>query len=181
MATLVGVPARWTAWHSVMPRAMPPATGGGPAAGSNLCRPELGVAAAGVAAGDSDPARSLAPEPTARSAGGAGSVVAGDGSAACAVAAAGTAQRPSALTMSSAPTGLWGPRLTPVVTGLAQSGFANMATGFENHPPSFCTRRISAEFLQPHTASAVAQASAIRKCAKSRDKAVDPADYLFVP
>jgi len=27
----------------------------------------------------------------------------------------------------------------------------------------------------------VAQASAIRKWAKSRDKAVDPADYLFVP
>src|SRR5215470_18842269 len=99
---------------------MPPATGGGPDAGSSLCMPGLGEAAAGVAAWSA----------------GAGSDAAG-ASDACAFVAAGMAQRPSALTMSSAPTGPCGPRLTLLVVGLAQSGFANILTGFENQPPSF--------------------------------------------
>src|ERR1700741_3894545 len=118
MATSFGVPARWTAWHSVMPRAIPPATGGGPDAGSSFGRAGLGEAAAAVAAWSA----------------GAGSGGAG-ASDACAFVPAGTAQRPSALTMSSAPTGPCGPRLTPAVVGFAQSGLAN--TGFENQPPSF--------------------------------------------
>src|SRR5262249_46056334 len=102
-----------------MPRAIPPATGGGPDAGSSLCKPGLGEAAAA-------PAWSA----------GAGSGAAG-ASDACAFVAAGKAQRPSALTMSSAPTGPCGPRLTLSVVGLAQSGLANIFTGFENQPPSF--------------------------------------------
>src|SRR6476646_12226479 len=157
IATLLGVPARWTVWHSVMPRAMPPATGGSPAAGSNRCRPELGAADTELAAGIGAPARSPATEPTARSAG----AVAGDGSATCASAAAGAAQRPSALTMSSGRTGPCGPRFTPALTGMVHSGLLNKLAGLENQPPSFWSSNTCAEFLQPATVSAAAQASTI--------------------
>jgi hypothetical protein len=140
---------------------MPPATGGGPDAGSNLCRPELGVADADVAAGIVLPARSPATEPTARSADTACSVAAGDGSAGWA------AQRPSALTISSAPTGPCGPRLIPLLAvGRAQSGLANSSTGLENQPPSFWSSNTRAAPVHPPTPSAAAQASAMLKRAK---------------
>jgi hypothetical protein len=165
-----------------MPRAMPPATGGGPDAGSNLCRPEFGVADAVVAAGIAPPARSPATEPTARSAGAGGSVAAGDGSAACASAAAGAAQRPSALTISSAPTGPCGPRLTPLLAvGRAQSGLPKKSRGLENQPPSFLSNTC-AEFWQPARTRAAAQASTTLRWARKCDKpAVPRLTYLPVP
>src|SRR5674476_1343351 len=60
MLTLPARPARRTAWHSVMPSAMPPVTGGAPGSGP----PGL-TEAAGIGA----PARSPATEPADRSAG----------------------------------------------------------------------------------------------------------------
>src|SRR5262249_16041885 len=92
IATLLGFPAPWTACHSVMPSAIPPVTNGAEG-DSSRCRSELGAA---VADG--------APPPPAAS-----FVFA---SADCASAAAGAAHWPSALTISSGPTGPWGPRLT---------------------------------------------------------------------
>src|SRR5438046_3370148 len=106
-----------------MPRPMPPATAGGPDAGSNLCRSELEAAGVEVAAGIGAPARSPATDPIARSAGGRGdSAAAGDGSFACTGAAVGTAQPPSALTISSGPAGPCGPRFTLLLLAVAQSG-----------------------------------------------------------
>jgi hypothetical protein len=155
---------------------MPPATGGGPDAGSNLCRPELGVADADVAAGIVLPARSPATEPTARSADTACSVAAGDGSAGWA------AQRPSALTISSAPTGPCGPRLIPLLAvGRAQSGLANSSTGLENQPPSFWSSNTRAAPVHPPTPSAAAQASAMLKRAKwaeLRNKRASPNRFI---
>lgn len=161
---------------------MPPATGGGPDAGSNLCRPEFGVADAVVAAGIAPPARSPATEPTARSAGADGSGAAGDGSADCASAAAGTVQLPSALTISSAPTGPCGPRLIPLLlVGRAQSGLANSSTGLENQPPSFWSSNTRAAPVQPPTPSAAAQASAMLRRAKweeFRNKRAGPNRFI---
>lgn len=143
---------------------MPPATGGDPDAGSNFCRPEFGVADAVVAAGIGAPARSPATEPTARSAGADGSGAAGDGPADC---ASGAVQLPSALTISSAPTGSCGPRLIPLLlVGRAQSGLANSSTGLENQPPSFWSSNTRAAPVQPPTPSAAAQASAMLRRAK---------------
>src|SRR5690349_10729700 len=117
-----------------MPSAMTPATKGAEL-GSSRCSPELGAVDAAVAAGIGAPARSPATEPTGRSVSFAGSAVAATGSADWAV--AGAAQRPSALTKSSAATAPCGPRFMLLVAGLAQSGLANMFADFENQPPSF--------------------------------------------
>src|SRR4249920_1815961 len=127
-----------------MPSAMPPVTNGAEI-GSSRCRPELGAAAACVA--DDAPASPAA------------SV--GFAAADCASAAAGAAHWPSALTISSGPTGPWGPKLTLPVLGRAQSGLATK--GLENQPPSFWSSNTPAVFLHPATANAAAQANAILK------------------
>src|SRR4249919_765233 len=126
-----------------MPRAIPPATVGAPP-GSKRCRPGSAVVATALSAGCGAPAG------------------VDGGAAACASAADGWAQRPSALTKSSALTGPCGPRFTLAFTfGRAQSGLANKSSGLENQPPSFWSWKTSVEFLQPATAIAAAQASAI--------------------
>src|SRR5215813_6084868 len=122
-----------------MPRAMPPVTNGADV-DSSRSRPELGAV---VADG--------APPPPAAS-----FVFA---SADCASAVAGAAHWPSALTISSGPTGPWGPKFTFPVLARAQSGLA--IKGLENQPPSFWSSNTCAEFLHPATASAVVQASAM--------------------
>lgn len=152
---------------------MPPDTCGAVSAGSNFWRP--GSADAWVVAGMGAPARSPATDPTGRSAGAGG--WAGAGAAACASAALG-AQRPSALTISSGATGPCGPRLTLLVVGRAQSGLANKLTGLENHPPSFWSSNTCDEFLQPATASAVAQANAIPTMARWRGKLHIPDRFI---
>src|SRR5215468_9499728 len=121
-----------------MPSAMPPVTNGAEVV-SSRCRPELGAAAACVAA---------APD----------SVVA---SLDCASAAAGAAHWPSVLTMSSGPTGPCGPKLTLPVLARAQSGLA--IKGLENQPPSFWSSNTCAVFLHPATAIAAVQANATLK------------------
>src|SRR6476661_2731151 len=127
-----------------MPSAIPPVTNGAEV-DSSRCRPELGAAAACVADGAPPPA--------------AASVV--FASADCARAAAGVAHWPSAFTMSSGPTGPWGPKLTLPVLARAQSGLAK--TGFENQPPSFWSSNTCAVFLHPATTNVVAQANAMLK------------------
>src|SRR6476660_9887125 len=123
---------------------MPPVTSGAEV-GSSRCRPELDATAACVADGEPAPP--------------AASVV--FASADCESAAAGVAHWPSAFTMSSGPTGPWGPKLTLPVLARAQSGLAK--TGFENQPPSFWSSNTPAAFLHPATANAAAQANAILK------------------
>src|SRR5262249_30957663 len=98
-----------------MPRAMPPVTNGADV-DSSRSRPELGAV---VADG--------APPPPAAS-----FVFA---SADCASAVAGAAHWPSALTISSGPTGPWGPKFTFPVLARAQSGLA--IKGLETPPPIF--------------------------------------------
>ena len=158
-----------------MPRAMPPATGGGPAAGSNLCRPELGVADAEVAAGIWR-ASKIAGNRTDRA------ICGRRGLGRCrrwlrrlcrcrgrrcaAPVSAHHVFRPDRpLRTEIDPCGHW-----PCPVWLCQH-FDRLGK-----PPAvvLVLQDTRAAFLQPPTASAAAQASAIRKCAKSRDKTADP-------
>ena len=166
IATLLGAPARCRVWHSVIPRAMPPLTSG-PEVGSSCCRPGPGPADTDVAAGIGEPARSPATEPTARSAGGGGSLVDGEASAGCAAVLADPAQLPSALTMSSAFAGPSRLRFIFPVLGWAQAGLVK--AGCENQPPSFLSSNIR-EFVQPAEPRAAAHASAIVRLTRWRGK-----------
>src|SRR5579875_1100461 len=180
ISTLLGGPARRTTWHSVMPRAMPPAkAGAGGAPGVSGSRRSgtgaVGVragAAGGEPAGIGAPARSPATEPTERSA------VGGSGAAsAAAVARAGSgaadasaAQRPSALTRSSGATGPLGPsRMSSFrLPGVAHSGASKTRSGFENMP--LYVSASSSELLeQPAAASAAAHISPILRATRANE------------